>query len=72
MSKVEPEWLPSAKLADFLNVSAMAIWRWERDPNLGFPRPTVIHGRKYWNRAEINSWMRSMATGKASQAEKVA
>jgi predicted DNA-binding transcriptional regulator AlpA len=72
MAKIESEWLPGAKLADFLSVSAMAIWRWERDEKLGFPRPTIIHGRKYWNRNEINEWMRAQATGKARQAERVA
>jgi predicted DNA-binding transcriptional regulator AlpA len=62
MSKIiEAEWLPAAKLAVFLNVSAMAIWRWERDPRLEFPQPTIINGRKYWNRTDINGWMRARA-----------
>ncbi len=72
MKNVESEWLATAKLADFLNVSAMSLWRWEHAPKLGFPQPTIINGRKYWNRDEINAWMRRMATGKAGRAENVA
>jgi predicted DNA-binding transcriptional regulator AlpA len=69
MPKIESEWLPGAKLTAFLGVSAMAIWRWERDPQLAFPKPTVIHGRKYWRREEINDWMRARATGRARHAD---
>jgi hypothetical protein len=51
---------------------AMTIWRWERDPKLAFPPASVIHGRKYWNRNDIDTWMRRMATSKAIATEKVA
>ena len=50
----------------------MTIWRWERDPKLAFPTASVIHGRKYWNRNDIDAWMRRMATSKATATEKVA
>ncbi len=72
MSKIESEWLAGAQLAKFLNVTGMTIWRWERDATLGLPQPTVINGRKYWNRDDINNWMRRMVTSKVNQTEKVA
>jgi hypothetical protein len=50
MSKSQSEWLGGAQTADYLGVTAMTIWRWERDPKLAFPASTVIHGRKYWSR----------------------
>ena len=50
-----------ARTAAYLGVTAMTIWRWERDPKLAFPRASVIHGRKYWNRNDIDAWMRRMA-----------
>jgi excisionase family DNA binding protein len=72
VSKIEPEWLPDRQVADFLGVTTMTIWRWDRDEKLGFPRPAVIHGRKYRNRNKLNEWMRSMATNKAGQPERAA
>jgi predicted DNA-binding transcriptional regulator AlpA len=65
MSKTESEWLAGGKLAEYLGVSAMAIWRWERDERLAFPKPTVINTRKYWSRGDIDRWMRRQATSKA-------
>jgi predicted DNA-binding transcriptional regulator AlpA len=72
VSKPESKWLGGARTADYLGVTAMTIWRWERDPELTFPTATVIRGRKYWSRDDLDAWMRRMATGKASATEKVA
>ena len=72
MSETESEWLGGARTAAYFGVTAMTIWRWERDPKLAFPRASVIHGRKYWSRDDIDAWMRSMAIGKASATKKVA
>ena len=38
MSETESEWLGGARTAAYLGVTAMTIWRWERDPKLAFPR----------------------------------
>ena len=72
MSKTQSGWLGGAQTAAYLGVTTMTIWRWERDPELDFPAPTVIRGRKYWSRDGIDAWMRRMATGKSSMADKVA
>jgi predicted DNA-binding transcriptional regulator AlpA len=58
-----------ARTAAYLGVTAMTIWRWERDPKLAFPTASAIHGRKYWNRNDIDA---CMATCKATATEKVA
>ena len=71
MSEIESEWLGGARTAMYLGVTAMTIWRWERDPKLAFPTASVIHGRKYWNRNDIDMWMRGMAISKASAKVKV-
>jgi hypothetical protein len=63
------EWFGGAQLARFFNVSAMTIWRWEHDPRLNFPKPTIINNRKYRSRDEIDRWMRDMATAKAGKIE---
>jgi excisionase family DNA binding protein len=72
MSKTEAEWLGGAQTAGYLGVTPMTIWRWERDPKLQFPAPTVIRGRKYRRRDDIDAWMRRMASGRASGTGKVA
>ena len=68
----EAEWFGGTQLAKFLNVTSMTIWRWERDPKLGFPAPRIIRDRKYWSRADIDEWMRRTATSKAGGKAKVA
>lgn len=40
----------------FGGVSQMTIWRWLRDESLGFPKPTTIRNRRYWDSAEIESF----------------
>src|SRR5215467_10645726 len=39
--------------AFFGNVSAMTIWRWRKDPELGFPMPVIIRHMPFWVRGEI-------------------
>jgi predicted DNA-binding transcriptional regulator AlpA len=40
-------------------VSDMAIWRWLRDENLGFPQPVLINGRRYWWLSQLSAWERA-------------
>jgi predicted DNA-binding transcriptional regulator AlpA len=47
-----------------LDVSTMSIHRYVNDKkytHLNFPKPSVIVDRCYWDRAEIDAWMRSRA-----------
>ena len=32
------------------------IERWQRDPEMNFPKPMVIRKRKFWRRDEIRDW----------------
>jgi len=50
------------------NISEMTLWRWERDPNLGLPKPQVINKRKYYDLDEIEAWERKRAAGSSSNA----
>src|SRR5258708_4032323 len=54
----EARWLRNVDLAEYLNVSDMCIWRWQRDPALRFPQPTRINNISYTDKQEIDSWMR--------------
>ena len=37
-------------------VSEMTIWRYERDPKLGFPKPIRIKRRKYWRVRDVEAF----------------
>lgn len=37
----------------FDGVSDMTIWRWQNDPDLGFPQPVYVQRRCFWRRQEI-------------------
>ena len=37
-------------------VSRNTLFRWQRDPELDFPRPVVIRGRHYWRVEELAAW----------------
>ncbi len=43
----------------FGGISDMTLWRWAQDSKLGFPKPTVIKGRKFYDLAEIEAWERA-------------
>ncbi len=54
------------------NVSAMWIFRRERDPNSGFPRPIVINRRKFWRLRDLAAWERRLASGGEHPPKEVA
>jgi predicted DNA-binding transcriptional regulator AlpA len=37
-------------------ISEMTLWRWDRDPTLGFPKPVRIRNRKYRRLSELRAW----------------
>jgi hypothetical protein len=43
------------------DLSEMSLWRWERNPNLGFPTPKRINNRRYWKLADLETWERARA-----------
>ncbi len=52
----EKRYIPDPLVCRRYGVSAMSIWRWDRDPNLNFPKPVNIRGRKYRNEAELDAF----------------
>jgi hypothetical protein len=54
--------LPTVQVAKRYNVVVRTIERWERDPNLSFPKPLVVNKRKYWRLEELERWERSRAS----------
>jgi predicted DNA-binding transcriptional regulator AlpA len=53
----------AAVKARYGGVSDMSLWRWARDPSLGFPAPLIINGRKFWRESELAAWEASRPRG---------
>lgn len=51
-------YLPRRKLLGRYGVTEMTLWRWERDPLLGFPPPVVINSKKFFDVDELEAWER--------------
>lgn len=67
----EDTYVNSAAVQERYRISDSTLFRWERDPSLGFPQPLVINRRKLYRIAELVAWERSKAavarqTGKAA------
>ena len=39
------------------NISDMCLWRWERNPEMGFPQPIRINKRKYFRKADLDAFI---------------
>ena len=48
--------LPDHKVCGRYSISPMTLWRWDRDPDLNFPKPIRIRGRKYRDESELNAF----------------
>jgi len=60
-----PRKLPTRKVCDRFSVTDRTIARWERDPRLNFPQPTVINGRKYYDEDALTKWDSTQVRGPA-------
>jgi hypothetical protein len=54
--------------ARYGNVTAMTIWRWERNEELGFPKAIYIQGRKYRSLEQLEAWERNRASASGRAA----
>jgi hypothetical protein len=71
-SQPQPRWTRNASLARYLNVSAMCLWRWQRDPELNFPKPTVINKYPYTDLNQVDAWMRERVLDRTVKIKKSA
>ena len=58
--------LPSREVRRRYGVSDMGLWRWLRRPDLGFPKPIIINGRRLWKLSELQAWEISRAKREAA------
>jgi hypothetical protein len=48
--------LPEAQVAERYSVTTVTLWRWDNDPDLGFPKPIRIRKRKYRDESELDAF----------------
>jgi hypothetical protein len=48
--------LPNAKVLERYGISDRTKRRWEQDPDLKFPKPVWINGRKYQYETELDAF----------------
>jgi predicted DNA-binding transcriptional regulator AlpA len=56
-------YLPAAKVAERYQVTPMTLWRWLRDPDMRFPRPTYLGRLRFWRIDELAAWEASRPQG---------
>jgi hypothetical protein len=54
-------WVRNKRLAAYMTVSDMTVWRWKRDPKLKTPPSSVINGIEYNDLDAWDLWMRTRA-----------
>lgn len=42
--------------ARYGDITDMTIWRWCRDPAMGFPQPIRINRIKFWDEADLDAF----------------
>ena len=52
-------WLRNSQLAAYMHVTPMTINRWQRNPDLNFPAPSIISGVPYTKVEAVDAWMLS-------------
>ncbi len=48
--------VPAPKVAQQFYVTRRTLSRWLLNPALGFPKPTVINNRLYFNQTDVDAW----------------
>jgi predicted DNA-binding transcriptional regulator AlpA len=57
--------IPDAQVRERYGVTAMTLYRWDHDPELGFPKPIYIRNRKYRDERELEEFEASRVEGGA-------
>ena len=55
--------LPARQVWEHYTITSRSLSRWLARGNLGFPRPMVVNGRRYWRLTEIEAWERAQLRG---------
>ncbi len=58
--------VPGTRVEERFARSGKTLTRWVRDTSMGFPRPIIIRGRRYFYEDEIDKWEATQASGEAA------
>jgi hypothetical protein len=64
MSDSPPEggpYLPAPKVWGRYGTTDRTLDRWVADPEMGFPKPLIINGRRYFSEPQLVVWERKRA-----------
>jgi len=50
--------VPAPRVARYLGITPRTLHRWLLDPDLGFPAPAYIKGRRYFLASDVVRWER--------------
>jgi predicted DNA-binding transcriptional regulator AlpA len=53
------QWRRNGQVARYLGVTKMTLWRWQQNPQLEFPQPSMINGIAYTRIDEVETWMKA-------------
>ncbi|MBX5148464.1 helix-turn-helix transcriptional regulator [Rhizobium lentis] len=63
--QISPQYLTGKQVANRYQITAISLYRWERDERLGFPQPMVINRRKLFKVDDLVAWERERAKERA-------
>jgi hypothetical protein len=52
----QKKYIPDAKVCERYDITPITLWRWDNDPDLKFPPPIRVRGRKYRDAAELDAF----------------
>jgi hypothetical protein len=61
-------WARNKRLAEYLDVTEMTVWRWKRGPRLKFPLSSVINNIEYNDLDQIDEWLKARAISRVVEA----
>jgi predicted DNA-binding transcriptional regulator AlpA len=65
----DKKYLPTKAVLERYSITEMSLWRWERDPKVGFPAPHRFGtARKFYDLQEIEAWERRRAADSSGRA----
>ena len=54
--------LTGPQVCERYSITDMSLWRWLRDPDVGFPQPSLrVKDRRYWLETDLVAWERGRA-----------
>ncbi|HWJ72930.1 MAG TPA: DNA-binding protein [Kaistia sp.] len=54
-------YLTAQQICSRYSIVKMTLWRWLKDDAMAFPKPFVIHRRRYFLETEVVEWERRRA-----------